>query len=83
MIFILGGAICYRSLLMNSNRSGSQHNMNGTEVRMSWWLYKTGLFAVLLRFTTQVIGEDADCDPVMLNGMPLIEAKVLAFAIVA
>jgi GNAT superfamily N-acetyltransferase len=36
-----------------------------------------------LRFTTQVIGEDADCDPVMLNGIPLIEAKVFAFAVVA
>jgi GNAT superfamily N-acetyltransferase len=42
-----------------------------------------GVICGFLRFTTQVIGEDADCDPVMLNGIPLIEAKVLAFAVVA
>jgi GNAT superfamily N-acetyltransferase len=36
-----------------------------------------------LRFITQVIGEDDDCEPVMLRGVPLIEAKVLAFAVIA
>jgi GNAT superfamily N-acetyltransferase len=35
-----------------------------------------------LRFTVQVIGVDADCEPVMLNGIPLLEGKVLAFAVI-
>lgn len=34
-----------------------------------------------LRFITQVIGVDSDCDPVLLNGVPLIEAKILAFGV--
>ncbi len=34
-----------------------------------------------LRFVTQIIGEDDELEPVMLDGEPLIEAKVLAFAV--
>ena len=34
-----------------------------------------------LRFTRQQIGLDAWCEPLFLNGKPLIEAKILAFAV--
>jgi GNAT superfamily N-acetyltransferase len=34
-----------------------------------------------LRFVTQVIGTDADHEPVTLDGIPLLEAKVLAFGV--
>ena len=34
-----------------------------------------------LRFVTQVIGEDDELEPVMLDGTALLEAKVLAFGV--
>ena len=34
-----------------------------------------------LRFTRQQMGLDARCEPVFLEGKPLIEAKILAFAV--
>lgn len=35
-----------------------------------------------LRFVIQMIGADDDHDPVLMNGTPLIEAKVVAFGVV-
>jgi GNAT superfamily N-acetyltransferase len=40
-----------------------------------------GAICGFLRFVTQDIGADADCEPVMFNGTALIEAKVLAFGV--
>ena len=34
-----------------------------------------------LRVVTQEIGPDAGCDPVVLNGVALLEAKILAFGV--
>ena len=40
-----------------------------------------GALTGFLRFVVQEIGPDSDCPPVTLNGVPLLEAKVLAFAV--
>jgi GNAT superfamily N-acetyltransferase len=40
-----------------------------------------GAPAGMLRFVVQPIGPDAGCEPVAMNGKPLIEAKVLAFGV--
>lgn len=37
--------------------------------------------AGFLRFVTQEIGPDAECDPVVLDGAALLEAKILAFGV--
>jgi GNAT superfamily N-acetyltransferase len=40
-----------------------------------------GAIAGFLRYTVQEIGPDAGCPPVLLGDVPLLEAKVLAFAV--
>lgn len=42
---------------------------------------RAGKITGFLRFVTQIIGIDEDHDPVMLNGILLVEAKVLAFGV--
>lgn len=43
--------------------------------------HEDGAIIGFLRYVTQEIGPDADCPPVLFNGAPLVEAKVIAFGV--